>query len=175
MSAVRQPAQTAPEAAEPEPDAVAPDVTWPGRALRVYRSSITRFAAFGALGLAIDVTILMILRRFTPLPLQAALLIAFAATYLINFFLNRRFSFHAGHGVSRQLTRFIPQVIADYVLTAVVVELLTGLGMATLFARVLAGSTNAVLNYVAYRYWTFRPSRRERQAEADAEVTGKVD
>lgn len=176
MSLTRQPTQAAPQAAgspaaapaapEPSEDTFSwRDASWEERGLRLYRSSITRFAAFGALGLAIDVTILMVLRIWTPLPLQAALIIAFAITYLINFFLNRRFAFHAGHGVSRQLTKFVPQVTADYALTAVGVGFLTSLGMPTFFARVLSASTNAVLNYVAYRYWTFRPLRKKHQEE----------
>jgi putative flippase GtrA len=170
VSATRQPVPAAPEAAgDAMPDAFSwRGATWEERWLRFYRSSITRFAAFGALGLAIDVTILMILRVWTPLPLQAAVIIAFALTYLINFFLNRKFAFHAGHGVSRQLTKFIPQVIADYALTALGVGFLTGLGMPTFFARVLSASTNAVLNYVAYRYWTFRPVRKQPQDEDGA-------
>lgn len=171
MPAVQPPLEAvAVPAADAGPDAVEEPSTWQHRLLRVYRSSITRFAAFGALGLAIDLTILMLLRVFTPLPLQAAVIIAFALTYLINFFLNRRYAFHAGHGVSRQLTRFIPQVTADYLLTALGVGFLTSLGMPTFTARILSASTNAVLNYVAYRYWTFRPTRRERQADAEADA-----
>ena len=177
MSATQHPVQGGPQADRADADTrpAEPDqgpTGWRARALRVYRSSIARFAVFGALGLAIDVTILMLLRVFTPLPLQAAVIIAFGLTYLINFFLNRKFSFHAGHGVSGQLTKFIPQVTADYALTALGVGFLTGLGMPTFFARVLSASTNAVLNYVAYRYWTFRPLRRKRSDEDDAAGAG---
>jgi putative flippase GtrA len=124
---------------------------------RVYRHSFTRFAAFGLAGLAFDMTVLALLVGFTPLPAIVCVAIAFAATYALNFALNRRYSFGATGHVGPQLARFAPQVSADFVLTIVGVELLTtGLGLGVLVARVLAGGTNAVLNYTAYRWWTFR-------------------
>jgi putative flippase GtrA len=122
------------------------------------------FACFGALGLGFDVGLLWLLVRLTALPQAFAVALAFAATYAINFFLNRRFSFTdqgAAEGrVAGQLVRFAPQVGLDFALTLTSVELLTGLGIALLPARVLAGGTNAVINYTMYRWWTFRPARR---------------
>jgi putative flippase GtrA len=61
-----------------------------------------------------------------------------------------------------QLLRFLPQVSLDLVLTLTAVQLLTGLGVQLLPARVLAGGSNATINYVMYRWWTFRPSRAGR-------------
>ena len=126
------------------------------------------FAVFGVAGLSFDVALLALLRHFTALPDLAAVALAFTVTYLINFFLNRRFSF-AGEGVNAgplrlQLLRFLPQVGLDFVLTLTAVELLTGLGVQLLAARVLAGGSNATINYVMYRWWTFRPRRSRRAA-----------
>src|SRR5437762_3494612 len=86
---------------------------WSGRGmrarwLRVYRHSLTRFAAFGLLGLGIDVTLLGILLRLTSIDGPVAVTIAFAVTYVINFFLNRAFSFAAHGAVAGQLARFLP-------------------------------------------------------------------
>ena len=127
---------------------------------RILRHSATRFAAFGAAGLAFDLALLAVLTRVTPLPDTAAVTIAFAATYALNFALNRRFAFHAGDGrADVQLARFAPQVGVDYLLTIGAVEALTSLGAGLLAARLLAASTNAVFNYCTYRWWTFRPGR----------------
>ena len=123
---------------------------------RVARHSFTRFAIFGLAGLAFDMAVLATLVRFTTLPTIVSVSIAFAATYAVNFALNRRYSFEAAGHVSGQLARFAPQVTADFLLTITAVEILTSLGIAVLVARVLAGSTNGVLNYTAYRWWTFR-------------------
>jgi putative flippase GtrA len=122
---------------------------------RVSRHSFTRFAAFGLLGLGIDVTLLWLLLRFVMTDRAVAVTIAFAVTYGVNFTLNRFFSFAAHAPVSGQLARFVPQVAADYLLTLASVEALAGLGLTIVVARILAGGTNAVLNYLAYRFWTF--------------------
>jgi putative flippase GtrA len=124
---------------------------------RVYRHSLTRFLAFSAFGLTFDLTVLALLDFYTPLPRLASVAIAFALTYALNFALNRWFAFDAAHGhAGAQLARFLPQVGADFVLVLFGVQLLLLTGMPLLVARVLSAFTNAVLNYCAYRWWTFR-------------------
>ncbi len=99
----------------------------------------------------------MLLDRYTPLPDLVSVTIAFAATYAVNFMLNRWFAFRAQHdAVAGQLVRFLPQVTADYLLVVAGVGALLALGVPLLPARVLSAATNAVLNYCAYRWWTFR-------------------
>ena len=129
----------------------------PGRLGRVYRHSATRFLAFSAVGLTFDLSLLAALDRWTPLADLVSLSVAFVATYALNFTLNRWFAFGAAHGdATGQLARFLPQVAADYVLVLVGVSALQALGLPLLVARVLSAATNAVLNYTAYRWWTFR-------------------
>lgn len=127
------------------------------RLSRVQQHSLTRFLAFSAVGLTFDLSVLALLNAFTPLPYQASVTIAFALTYALNFALNRWFAFDAAHGrVEGQLARFLPQVTADYLLVLFGVTVLVELGVPLLPARVLSAFTNAVLNYCAYRWWTFR-------------------
>ncbi|MFC3689119.1 GtrA family protein [Aquipuribacter hungaricus] len=131
-----------------------PRGSWPAR---VYRHSLTRFLFFSAVGLTFDLTVLALMDALTPLPYQASVTIAFVLTYALNFCLNRWFAFDAAHGhAGGQLGRFLPQVAADYVLVVFGVTLLVELGLPLLPARVLSAATNAVLNYCAYRWWTFR-------------------
>jgi putative flippase GtrA len=119
--------------------------------------SLFSFAVVGGLGLTFDVCLLWLLTASTNLPKAGAVTIAFASTYVLNFFLNRRFSFAAESGsIGPQLARFLPQVGLDYVLTLGAVEVLTGAGLALVPARIVAGGTNATVNYVLYRWWTFR-------------------
>ncbi len=128
------------------------------RILRLaYRHSVTRFLALAGVGFAFDLTLLAVLDAVTPLPTAATVSIAFWTTYALNFALNRRFAFHAsGHGVRGQLVRFAPQVLGDYVLTVAGVTALGALGVGLVPARIIAGGTNLVFNYVLYRWWTFR-------------------
>jgi putative flippase GtrA len=120
------------------------------------RRSFIRFAVLGGLGLGFDVCLLWLLVTVTALPEAAAVTLAFATTYVVNFFLNRRFAFAADGPVGAQLLRFAPQIGIDYVLTLTAVEALTGLGLTLLAARILAGGSNAAINYTMYRWWTFR-------------------
>lgn len=135
--------------------------------VRAYHHSFARFALFGALGLAFDVSLLWLLVTTTPLANGVALTVAFVTTYLLNFFLNRRFSFGAKAHLGTQLARFAPQVGVDYVLTVSAVETFTRLGIALLAARILAGGTNAAFNYAMYRWWVFQPGHSAGLSRAD--------
>lgn len=156
-----------------DPAAVPPETPGTGQEptgswlVAVYRHSLTRFLAFSAVGLTFDLTVLTLLDAFTPLPYQASVTIAFVLTYALNFGLNRWFAFDAAHGhVGGQLGRFLPQVTADYLLVVFGVTVLVELGLPLLPARVLVATTNAVLNYCAYRWWTFRDGRARRDGRA---------
>lgn len=124
---------------------------------RLARHSLTRFLALAALGFGVDLTLLALLHRFTPLPAAAVVSIAFWLTYALNFALNRHFAFHADRGpIGRQLIRFLPQVLLDFVLTLGGVLAFQAFGLALPVARVLAAGTTLALNYALYRWWTFR-------------------
>ncbi|GIF61984.1 hypothetical protein Ais01nite_00190 [Asanoa ishikariensis] len=134
-----------------------------------YRHSVIRFLGLAGVGFAFDLTLLAVLDAVTPLPPAATVSIAFWATYALNFALNRTFAFHAsGDGVRGQLARFAPQVLGDYVLTVAGVTVLGALGIGLVPARIIAGGTNLVFNYVLYRWWTFR-RRPEPEPAPDVE------
>ncbi|MDQ7904726.1 GtrA family protein [Phytohabitans sp. ZYX-F-186] len=122
-----------------------------------------RFLLLAGVGFTFDLTLLTLLHRLTPLPNAVSVTLAFWATYALNFALNRHVAFRAhGHAVGPQLARFVPQVLGDYVLTLTAVLALQALGLNLTVARIVAGGTNLVFNYVLYRWWTFR--RRPRTA-----------
>ncbi|MFG1604968.1 GtrA family protein [Actinoplanes sp. NPDC049265] len=128
---------------------------------RGVRHSLTRYLALAGLGFAVDVGLLALLHRFTPLPSAAVVSIAFWLTYALNFVLNRRLAFHAERGpIGRQLVRFLPQVLLDFVLTLSAVLAFQALGLALPVARIVAAGANLTLNYVLYRWWTFRGTRK---------------
>jgi putative flippase GtrA len=127
------------------------------RLARLQAHSLVRFLFFSGIGLSFDLTVLWLLRTYTPMSLWLAVTVAFVLTYALNFVLNRWFAFDAAHGhAGGQLRRFLPQVTADYLLVVFAVSALVWLGLPDLVARTLSAFTNAVLNYCAYRWWTFR-------------------
>jgi putative flippase GtrA len=143
---------------------------WRGRVTAASRHSLPRFLLLSAVGFAFDLTLLTLLHRLTSLPNAAAVTLAFWATYALNFALNRHIAFGAhGRPMGPQLARFVPQVLGDYGLTLTAVLALQAIGLPLTVARVVAGGTNLVFNYVLYRWWTFR--RRSRAAAAPPVVT----
>ncbi|BCB79652.1 hypothetical protein GCM10022251_41110 [Phytohabitans flavus] len=121
------------------------------------------------MGFAFDLGLLTLLHHFTSLPNAASVTIAFWVTYALNFALNRHIAFRAHErSVGPQLARFVPQVLGDYVLTLTAVLALQAIGLNLTVARIVAGGTNLIFNYVLYRWWTFQ--RRARTA-AEPEAT----
>lgn len=145
---------------------------------RILGHSFTRFTGLAAIGFAFDLTLLALLNRFTPLPTAATVSIAFWVTYALNFTLNRYFAFEAhghDHPVGPQVLRFVVQVLGDYVLTLGGVIALQRLGLNIVLARVGAGGTNLVWNYLLYRFWTFKDAKRadpQEPADRPVEVSG---
>lgn len=140
----------------------------------VYRHSLTRFLFFSGIGLTFDLTVLALLDAYTAMPYQASVTVAFVLTYALNFCLNRWFAFDAAHGhATAQLGRFLPQVAADYVLVVFGVTVLVELGLPLLPARVLSAFTNAVLNYCAYRWWTFRDGHAAHRPAVEPSPAGQ--
>lgn len=138
---------------------------WRGRLASVARHSLPRYLALAALGFGVDLTLLWTLHRFTDLPAFAVVSIAFWLTYALNFALNRRLSFHATDGpLGRQVLRFLPQVLADFVLTLTAVLALRAIGLPLTVSRIAAGATNLAFNYVLFRWWTFRRPGSRRPA-----------
>jgi putative flippase GtrA len=117
---------------------------------------LPRYLVFAGLGFLVDLSLLALLHHYTSLPSAATVTIAFWLTYTLNFALNRRLAFHAGdRSLKRQLVRFLPQVVGDFVLTLTAVVALQEAGLGLTLARVVAGGTNLIFNYILYRWWTF--------------------
>lgn len=131
-------------------------------------SEITRFLLAGGLAAAINWLARIALSLW--LPLEAAILVAYAIGMLAGFFLYRRFVFQAEAGsIGRQAVLFL----AVNALGAVVVLAAT-LGLALLAGRLLPGlapalaetlahgvaiGIGAVANYLGHRALTFGQSR----------------
>ncbi|MET7401441.1 GtrA family protein [Dactylosporangium sp. NPDC005572] len=145
---------------------------------RIWQHSLTRFCLLGMVGFGFDLALLALLKTVTPLPVWAAVTIAFWVTYALNFVLNRYFAFHAqDRPVGPQVLRFVAQVLGDYALTLGAVEGLHALGVPLLVARIAAGGTNLVWNYLLYRFWTFGSPRGDTSGDTsgDTERAGRQD
>jgi len=122
----------------------------------VARSSLVRYLVVGVLSFVADAGALYVFhgRLRVALPLAAGL--AFGVAFVVNFGLNRIWSFRAAGSISRQLRRYLYLVTANLVLTVALVPGLAWLGLPYLVAK--AGTTGLLTlgNYGISQKWVFR-------------------
>jgi len=114
-----------------------------------------RFLMVGVASVAVDSTVLVVLRELTATPLWLATTAAFGAALGVNFSLNLLWVFDARGRLPARLLRYGVLVVVNYLLTLVLVLGLAGAGMHYLLAKWAAVAVAAVVNYVAYRRWVF--------------------
>lgn len=117
------------------------------------------FAGIGVIGTGGHFLTLWTLVRSGADPLPASAL-GFVAGALINYVLNRRYTFASTIAHRRGLPKFFTVAAAGLVLnTLLMVVLLRHAGMHYLLAQALATATVLCWNFAGNRYWTF-PERR---------------
>jgi putative flippase GtrA len=126
---------------------------------RVARHSAVRFAVVGGLSLVADAGSLVVFYDLLGIWLPLATVLAYGVAFVVNFGLNRLWAFQAhgapGGAVGRQLRRYTYLVLANLVLTVILVPGLTWSGLPYLVAKVGTAVALAVANYVVSRRWIF--------------------
>ncbi len=122
---------------------------------RIAGHHLTRFLAAGAVGYTFDVGLLILLHTVAGWPLPTATTVAFVATFVLNFGLNRA-AFRASGLVGPALLRYVVLVAASWLVTVGVTSGLAALGTPYVLAKTAATMVIAVLNYAGYRWWVFR-------------------
>jgi putative flippase GtrA len=142
----------------------------PLRLRRLLPRELVGFAILGAFTLSVDLTLLVLLRHWTRLPLPAAVSIAYLSAFGLNFVLNRTVNFRSHAPVGSQAVRYALVVLGDYLLTVGVSSGLTAVGLDFQIARLTASLFVAVFTYSASRWWVFRdrPSAHSTDQTATA-------
>ncbi|MEU9509077.1 GtrA family protein [Micromonospora sp. NPDC048170] len=122
----------------------------------MWSHSASRFLLVGALSYLFDLGVLVVLHGLLGVPLAVATTLAFGSTLLLNFGLNRAFAFRSTGLAGPAFVRYLALVVVNYVLTLLMVTGFAALGVSYVVAKTGATAVNAVLNYVAYRWWVFR-------------------
>jgi dolichol-phosphate mannosyltransferase len=121
-------------------------------------SQFARFAAVGAGGYLVNVSVFaLIVQMITP-DAHVAGTAAFLAAVANNFVWNRRWTFRAGAARSLpQAVRFLTVSVGVLALTLSALSVLAATaGLAELPAEAIATAALTPLNFVANRLWTFR-------------------
>jgi putative flippase GtrA len=118
--------------------------------------SLVRFGVTGVLSVAVDVGALAALHSGFGVNLFVATLVAWAAGLLINYSLNRNWTFQTEADHRRTLVRYFTMVAFNFASTELIVLGLPHHGLHYLVGKSVAVGINAVINFVMGRIWVFK-------------------
>jgi putative flippase GtrA len=119
--------------------------------------SLPRFLIIGALSFILDAGTLFLTHGLLHIWLPLATTLAYAVAFTVNFSLNRLWTFGSTAALTGQATRYLVLIGVNYLITLLMVNGLAAIGISYLLAKVMSTAVIAVVNYIAYRNWVFRP------------------
>jgi putative flippase GtrA len=119
--------------------------------------SLPRFLIIGALSFILDAGTLFLTHGLLHIWLPLATTLAYAVAFTVNFSLNRLWTFGSTAALTGQATRYLVLIGVNYLITLLMVNGLAAIGISYLLAKVMSTAVIAVINYIAYRNWVFRP------------------
>lgn len=127
----------------------------PGAIRRVWGNSAVRYLAVGAFCFLVDVALLWCAHDLLGVPLPVATPIAFLASFVVTYTLQRVVSFASDSRMVPSVARYTALVIFNTLATTGIVWLVDQTGGGWLLGKVAAVVATTVWNYFAYRYWVF--------------------
>jgi putative flippase GtrA len=118
--------------------------------------ALIRFGITGVLSVAVDVGTLAGLKSGAGAPLPVATVGAFACGLVVNYTLNRNWTFQAQADHRRTMTRYAVMMGLNFGATLAIVLGLTHLGLYYLLSKAIAVGTIAIVNFTAGRHWVFK-------------------
>ncbi|MCO4250993.1 GtrA family protein [Pseudarthrobacter raffinosi] len=129
------------------------------RLLRILAESpVIRFLIVGGLSFALDLGILAILHEGVGVDLWIATPIAFIASLVFNFLLQRMFTFRATNHRAVSAAKYLLLVLVNIVVSDLIVISFDSKGWSYVAGKVTATVLTTVWNYLLYRHWIFKSS-----------------
>ena len=123
---------------------------------RPWLPALMRFGVAGTLSVGTDVAVLALLHGLFHVHLVIATTVAYLSSLVVNYSLNHVWVFASTGDMPRRLGRYLLLVGVNYASTLGFVTGLTAAGLYYLVSKAIAVATNAVLNFVSFRWWVFR-------------------
>ena len=124
------------------------------------RRQLFYYLVVGGLTVVVDIGLLALLHESYGVPLGAATTVAFCTAVVVNFLLNRTaMSSRGSRGLTQHALRYGSLVVANYVITLVVVTTAGHVGDRYLVAKVAVVAASTSWNFLLYRHWVFTPPR----------------
>lgn len=124
-----------------------------------HRRSALKYLIAGGLGFLVDFGLLALLHQVLGWPTWLAAGVAFAASFLFTYAMQRNFTFEseAPHGWA--LLKYSALVAFNLLATAGIVALIDQTPAGWVTGKVAATAVTTLWNYFAYRYWVFARPR----------------
>ncbi|HVT65986.1 MAG TPA: GtrA family protein [Mycobacteriales bacterium] len=126
-------------------------VTRPSLIASLIRFGITGFASIGT-----DFAVLYSLHKGAGMSLSLATVLGLAAAVVVNYSLNRNWTFQAQASHGHTMLRYGLLVGVNVATSVAIVDGLTHAGLYFLFSKAVAVAVNAVINFTSSRYWIFK-------------------
>lgn len=133
------------------------------------RLDVLLHLAIGAVSVGVDLGVLALLVEGLRVPLALSTALAFGTSVAVNFSLNRLLVAGPGAGrLGRHATRYLVLLVANLLVTLLVVLLADAAAIPYLAAKVVVVLASAGWNFVLYRRWVFADGRaHDRSTEVD--------
>jgi putative flippase GtrA len=125
-----------------------------------------RFLAVGVASFLVDFGLLYVLHGRLHVVLWLAAALAFSLSMVVNFSLNRAFTFGSSGPLHAESARYLLLVLLSLGATVLLVTGFTRLGCPYLVSKALSTALLAVVNFFAYRHWVFDASLKTRAEQA---------
>ncbi|MGH3980440.1 MAG: GtrA family protein [Pseudonocardiaceae bacterium] len=131
---------------------------------RLVPEDMVGYLALGVVCFAVDVALLVLLDRHTPVPLPIAVVVADVLAWSLLYQLNRTLNFGSRAPVGPEAVRWGALAAVCLVLSAGFTTAVEYLGVPTAVSRIVAGVVLAVVGYGASRWWVFRDRHRRSRS-----------
>ena len=134
---------------------------------------VFHYLVIGGLTVIVDLGLLALLHESYGVPLGVATTVAFCTAVTVNFALNRAaMSSQGSWGLTQHALRYGSLVVANYVITVVVVMTAGHLGDRYLVAKASVVAVSTLWNFLLYRHWVFTPPRPTSSTRSRAPWAG---
>ncbi|MGX1701287.1 GtrA family protein [Microbacterium sp. NPDC055357] len=127
-----------------------------------------RYLVVGGFCFLVDIGLLWLLHDAFHVPLAIATPIAFLASFIVTYSLQRIVAFSSDAKVAPSVGRYTLLVVFNTVATTGIVAGFAALGVPWVIGKVVAVAATTVWNYFAYRFWVFaRPNTTNPKDDHD--------
>lgn len=124
--------------------------------LTLAKSSVVKFLIVGGLSFGLDLGILAILHEGLGVDLWIATPVAFVASLVFNFLLQRLFTFRATNHRGISAVKYLLLVFVNIIISDLIVTGFDAQGWSYIAGKIFATVMTTVWNYLLYRHWIFK-------------------